>query len=528
MNPIISQVRNDKIIVLAIFIFSIFINYYSATRGIFPMDSFSHYDIGFRILLGDHPFKDYWTVSGPFIDYLQSLFFYILGTSWISYILHASILNGIISVTTFFLFRKIGLQTFYSFIYSVCFAILAYPSSGTPFVDHHSTFLSVLAIYTFIFAIQKENIFIWSLIPIILAFAFLSKQVPAFYFLLIIIIVSIYHFLLNLNKNTTKSLVSLFISSILTLIIFFLFLNIFSIKISDFIDQYIFYPKSIGAKRYLDLEYDFKNTFLNFKFIYVVFLFYSYIIFKSLFNNKKFFRDLKFKIYLVCLLMFVALVQHSLLTKNQLIIFFLIPLFSGLVHIHLNGKFKFKKIISFFLIFLCISVTVKYHLRFNVDRKFHELKNIDISQNINAGSLNKKLTNLKWVTPGTKNKKQLVDEIEYLKDMESLFRKDESNKIIYTHYSFFSVILDKNANSPSRWFPQDGSGFPLKGDKFFENYQKLLITIILKKDIENVYVLKDVSENMFTDYINKDCIKRISDNKDFKKFSIDRNCNAFN
>ena len=528
MNSIISLIRNNKIIVLAIFIFSILINYYSAIRGIFPMDSFSHYDIGFRILLGDHPFKDYWTVSGPFIDYLQSLFFYSLGTNWISYVLHASILNGIISVTTFFLFKKIGLQSFYSFVYSVCFAILAYPSSGTPFVDHHSTFLSVLAVYAFIFALQKDNILIWFLIPIILAFAFLSKQVPAFYFLLIIITVSIYHFLLNSNKNTTKSLASLFVSSILTLTIFFLFLKIFSIEISDFIDQYVLYPKSIGAKRYLELEYDFKNTVLNFKFIYAVFLIYSYIILKNLFNDKKFFRDLKFKIYLVCLLMFIALVQHSLLTKNQMIIFFLIPLFSGLVHIHLNNKLKFEKILSFFLIFLCISVTVKYHLRFNVDRKFHELKNTDISQNINARLLNKKLTNLKWVTPGTQNKKQLVEEIKYLKDMENLFKKDESNKIIYTHYSFFSVILGKSTNSPSRWFPQDGSGFPLNGDKFFENYQNLLITIILKKDIKNVYVLRDVSENMFTDYINIDCIKRISDNKDYKKFQINRNCNALN
>ena len=127
-----------------------------------------------------------------------------------------------------------------------------------------------------------------------------------------------------------------------------------------------------------------------------------------------------------------------------------------------------------------------------------------------------------------KNKKHLADEIKYLKEMEKLFKIDESNKIIYTHYSFFSVILDKNANSPSRWFPEDGSGFPLKGNKFFENYQDLLINIILKKDIKNVYVLRDVSENMFTDYINIDCIKRISDNKNYKKFQINRNCKALN
>ena len=528
MNPIISLIRSDKIIVLTIFIFSVLINYYSAYRGIFPMDSFSHYDIGFRILLGDHPFKDYWAVSGPFIDYFQGLLFYILGANWISYVLQASILNGIVSVTTFFLFKKLGLQTLYSFIYSICFAILAYPSSGTPFVDHHSTLLSILAIYTFIFALQRENYLIWFLIPIIFAFAFLSKQVPAFYFLLIFVSVIIYHFLLNLNKKTIKILLSLFVSSALTLIIFILFLNIFSIEFSDFINQYILYPKSIGANRYLNLEYDLQNTILNFKFIYLVFLIYSYIIFKSFFKDKKFYTDLKFKIYLISLFTFIALVHHTLLTKNQIIIFFLIPLFSGLAHIYVNKELKLKKYLSLFLIFLCIGATLKYHLRFNVERKFHELQSVDISENLDAGSINKKFTNLKWVTPEAQNKQKLVEEIKYLKKMENLLKTDVSNKIIYTHYSFFSVILEENVNSPSRWFPQDGSAFPISGDKFFNDYQKLLIAIILKKDIKNVYVLKDVSENMFTDYINTNCINKISDNNNYKKFKINRNCKELN
>ena len=160
-----------------------------------------------------------------------------------------------------------------------------------------------------------------------------------------------------------------------------------------------------------------------------------------------------------------------MLMKNQIIIFFLLPILVGLLHSQIKTN---KKFLIYAVVLLNIFVVSKYHLRFNVDRKFHELKNIDISQNINAGSLNKKLNNLKWVTPGTKNKKHLVDEIKYLKDMENLFKIDESNKIIYTHYSFFSVILDKNANSPSRWFPKDGSGFPLKGNKFLNKYATFL------------------------------------------------------
>ena len=36
-------------------------------------------------------------------------------------------------------------------VVSICFSILAYPTSGTPFVDHHSAFLSLLTIYVLIF-----------------------------------------------------------------------------------------------------------------------------------------------------------------------------------------------------------------------------------------------------------------------------------------------------------------------------------------------------------------------------------------
>ena len=56
---------------------------------------------------------------------------------------------------------------------------------------------------------------------------------------------------------------------------------------------------------------------------------------------------------------------------------------------------------------------------------------------LDAGSINKKFTNLKWVTPEAQNKQKLVEEIKYLKEMENLLKTDVSNKIIYTHYSFF-------------------------------------------------------------------------------------------
>ena len=57
-------ILKEKIFILVLFLFSLLINQYYGNKGIFPVDSFSHFDTGFRILLGEHPFKDYWIVSG--------------------------------------------------------------------------------------------------------------------------------------------------------------------------------------------------------------------------------------------------------------------------------------------------------------------------------------------------------------------------------------------------------------------------------------------------------------------------------
>ena len=74
-------------------IFSFLLNFYVGSSGVFPVDTFIHYDYGFRILLGEHPVKDYWIVHGFIIDYIQALFFKIFGNNWYSYILHSSFLT---------------------------------------------------------------------------------------------------------------------------------------------------------------------------------------------------------------------------------------------------------------------------------------------------------------------------------------------------------------------------------------------------------------------------------------------------
>ena len=136
---------------------------------------------------------------------------------------------------------------------------------------------------------------------------------------------------------------------------------------------------------------------------------------------------------------------------------------------------------SFILIFSTLATTLKYHNRFNIDRKFHELNNVPFSEAIEAKELNKKFTGLKWITPDFKNNKNIKSEINFLKKFQEILLTDKTNKIVLTNFSFFSVITNSNVSGYSRWYPGDNSAFPTKENKFFKDYKNLIVSIIKKK-----------------------------------------------
>ena len=78
----------NNFFILFILIFSIIVNQYYASLGAFPLDTFYHFDLGYRILKGDIPFTDIWMVSGVIVNYLQAFF---------------SIFSGLIGQATFYM-----------------------------------------------------------------------------------------------------------------------------------------------------------------------------------------------------------------------------------------------------------------------------------------------------------------------------------------------------------------------------------------------------------------------------------------
>ena len=86
---------NNFIYLVIISLAAISFNFYYGLVGVFPIDSFFTYNAAFEILNGKYPFKDFWTITVLFWILLRQ-FFYIFGVNWISYILHAALINSLL------------------------------------------------------------------------------------------------------------------------------------------------------------------------------------------------------------------------------------------------------------------------------------------------------------------------------------------------------------------------------------------------------------------------------------------------
>ena len=75
LNKKNSIIQKNFFYLLILIIISFSFTCYSGYRGVYPIDSFIIFDSGYKVLNNIHPFKDYWSITGPLLDYLQSIFF---------------------------------------------------------------------------------------------------------------------------------------------------------------------------------------------------------------------------------------------------------------------------------------------------------------------------------------------------------------------------------------------------------------------------------------------------------------------
>ena len=482
------KIKNKNLLSISLIIFLIFfsiiLNQYHGYVGILPIDSFLIFNSGYDLMSGYYPFKDYWTIKEPFIDLIQAIFFKVFGVSWFSYVLHASVFNCIITVYTFYLLKKLNLEINLCFFYSICVAILTYPTAGTPFSDHHTLIFCLLSLYLFILAINKQKNIYWFLIPFFLGFSFLSKQAPTIYIIFIITILSIIFFIKSKNIS---SFVAAFSGTMIFLVLFFIMIYLGNIKLNDFIIQYFLYPQSLGGSRLEWLSpFEFQRIFWRYKLQYlsIGILIYLFIKFSFL-KNKKDFSDYLIisSIISFCLLT----IMHQLMTINAIFIYCLIPIFCGFSHVYSKKYLNAEKIISRFLITLTFCSTIYYYFSYIKNRTFMDLRGINLANSVDGNKIHPKLSNIKWITMFYPDNPD--EEISNIALALKILREDKNKKMLITDYQFISVFFNEYDYSPTRfWY--DFHGYPSENNKYFNYWKEFVLKKIRKNGIKSIYVLK--------------------------------------
>ena len=508
--------KNLNIIqILFLVTFSFFINKYYANFGVEPMDTFVLYNGGYKVLNGLTPFTDYWLTTGPLMDYLNALFFFIGGVSWNTYTIHSSLFNVVITLGTYLFLKNLGLNNIYSTFYSLMVATLMYPVVGTPFVDHHAMIFLLLSFYFFIIGLKKQNFRYFIYIPSILAVAFLCKQTPTSYGIIVILILGLAAFISSKKKK------DMFINTIIGLIITFFLLLIFfffsEIPINNFFQQYIVYGSSIGSYRLRDFNLDLLGIAHQYKFIFIPLITSVLIFFSS--QLKKDINEIL--IFSSIIFLTLTLLFHQLLTLNENFIFFLIPLLTAFNHFYISKHFSKKLIIKYILMIICVFSVLKYHDRYNEKRKFHTLEFVDLNLAIDAKIIDKSLSGLKWITKDYKKNPSF--ELSQIKKSISILSSEREKYMLITNYLFLSPILRTNDYSPNQWHHPDVS-FPIKGRKDFFIYKKFFTDKLLKNDISKIYTVGDDLKIYLSLLYKKECFSKKKLGDIIYKYEINKDC----
>jgi hypothetical protein len=440
-----------------------------------------------------------------------------MGVTWATHLFHSSIINGFISITFYFVLISLNLNKYYSLIYTLYFSILAYTISGTPFVDHHAAFLLLFGVFFLILAIIKNNFFYWIVIPWFLGFSLITKQVPAAYF--IILLVSVFPLYFGFKKNFKIYFVIL-VSTIFFILFFLFLIKKLNLDLDAIYLQYFLYPQSIGADRLENFKKLKFSHFINhYKFILFPLLILLIVIIKYIYKNYILLKNKNTFIYVLIILYSLALLFHQLLTKNQIYIYFLCPLLFAFVNILSMNKKK----INFFFLILSFFITLKLHFEYNVKRKFHDLRDVNLNKSNKAELIDNSLKGLNWITLSYRDSSSL--EIKRLRNVMDYISKEKHPKMLITHYLFISSVLKQNLHSPSKFYTIDGVSFPLKGNKYYKDYKVFFTNIVNKNKINFIYLIKNegISDLVVYDYLDNNCFIK-QENKDLIIFKILKEC----
>tara|TARA_B110000240_G_C13489113_1_gene448794 strand:- start:41 stop:1768 length:1728 start_codon:yes stop_codon:yes gene_type:complete len=534
------KILANNITLIFLLIFSFSINQYYGYKGLTPLDDFLNFNCGYRILTGDLPFKDYYSVTGPALCIIQNFFYKIFGVNWFSLVIHASVFNVILCGIFYFFLKKIKIPDYLIILLCLGISILGYPNNGVPGVDHHAWVLSLSSLLFFYLGLIKKDKIIFILSPIFLFLSFLVKQVPSAYFLILIVFL---YFNYGIKDKKFYSLKALIIISASSIFFLSFLLKIYDISLNKFIEQYIYLSLNLGSNRFeiINLSF-FKENLSNIYFLFflIIPLLINYYYFskklKNNIDNKIIKLDFFISLFLIVIcyvyelhtnnsamsfialpivVLFIYKIQHRI--KN---IYFLNYIYSLLIFYSWfrlaqnNFYFALVELIIFLIVIVFISSKRKfffntqslliiyfifstaYYFQTSVDsRKYKDISNDNKYLSFNGAEISKKFKNLDWNTSYKTNKeneiKNFIFKINLLKKLDEKF-------IFITDYQIYNNILSFKDYSPVKYW-HTGVSYPNKKSKYRLNFEIFFKNKIIKNDIQ--YLIIDDRASVFEETI---------------------------
>jgi len=281
--------------------------------------------------------------------------------------------------------------------------------------------------------------------------------------------------------------------------------------------QYVMYPMEIGNSRYSSVDFNFKNIVSQFKFIYFSLLPLIFILFKIInFNTLNLEKKKDILLSIIVILSVAIFIYCQLLTKNQILIFFLIPFVLGYTH-YLADKYKVKKFLYYILIVILAISSFKFHERFNIEKKFMDMDKVNLMNTKKAVILDQSLKNLRWITPYYPENPEY--ELKKLTELKEILLKDTTNKIIMTNYQILPSITNLKNIAPNKWF--DVQSVPNINSEYYQLYKNFFINSLKSQNIKTIYLM-GYKIKYLRDILKNNCYEIIPVNEIASKIDISK------
>lgn len=145
--------------------------------GYMPLDQSIVFDAGWRMLGGQVPLRDFATPAGITPGAMQAAAFGVFGVSWLVYVAHAAVVNGLFGVTVLALLRALGAPPGLAAMYGLLSTVVFYPPFGVPYLEQHAFFFGLVAVLAAALALRGSPG--WSAsVPLWIVLGLLSKPIP--------------------------------------------------------------------------------------------------------------------------------------------------------------------------------------------------------------------------------------------------------------------------------------------------------------------------------------------------------------